>query len=241
MSGSQRDLIVLVADEKMGAAVRGLLSRPQSLAIRSPYFDILVHPWRDPGCLCESDKFLRSKVKQYEYCVVLFDRHGCGQEKRRREELEEIVTNRLDRSGWGDRAAAVVLDPELEVWVWSDSLEVDRCLGWQGSKPDLRAWLRDKKEIWPEDTPKPKDPKEAVEQALRYVHKPRSASVYEQLAKKGQSQEVHRPRVPAISRIAPEMVPCGACFHTRRLTRKPSHRHEIPAHSGFSSHVQRAR
>jgi hypothetical protein len=31
----------------------------------------------------------------------------------------------LFTSGWENRAAAVVLDPELEIWVWSDSPEVE--------------------------------------------------------------------------------------------------------------------
>jgi hypothetical protein len=63
---------------------------------------------------------------------VLFDYYGCGAEHEMApEEIEDEVEEKLSRSGWEDRARCVVIDPELEVWVWSDSPEVDRCLGWK--------------------------------------------------------------------------------------------------------------
>lgn len=36
-------------------------------------------------------------------------------------EIEKKLAARLERSGWrSDRFAVVVIDPELEVWLWSD-------------------------------------------------------------------------------------------------------------------------
>jgi len=45
------DLIALVADADMEAAVRALLSRPSALGIRSITFDVKRHIQRDAGCL----------------------------------------------------------------------------------------------------------------------------------------------------------------------------------------------
>ncbi len=75
----------------------------------------------------------------------------------------------------------IVIQPELEIWVWSDSTKVDECLGWAGYQPNLRNWLRERK-LLAEDAIKPEDPKLAVEHALREVRKPRSAALYRQLA-----------------------------------------------------------
>ncbi|MFH0983473.1 MAG: hypothetical protein V2A79_18295 [Planctomycetota bacterium] len=112
---------------------------------------------------------------------MIFDRQGCGQEVRPADDLARDLKERLARAGWQDRAEAVVIDPELENWVWSDSPEVDSALGWQGRDPSLREWLR-QKELWPPGAQKPTAPKEAVESALREVRCPRSSAIYGKLA-----------------------------------------------------------
>lgn len=77
---------------------------------------------------------------------------------------------------------AIVIDPELEAWLWSDSPEVDNALGWKGKSPSLRTWLKEK-EFFKGDSLKPSPPKNAAEEALKKVFKPRSASIYYQAAK----------------------------------------------------------
>ena len=183
MSGAQEDLAVLVADLDMEATIRGLLSRPQSLGIRNVQFEVFRHRGHDNGCFSRGHDFLRPMVSVYAYGLIMFDRHGCGQERAASEELERIVTERLNTSGWGHRAAAIAIDPELDVWVWADSPLVERCLGWEGKSPDLRTWLREQG-LWSEDAPKPKDPKQAVKKALRQVNKRPSSAVYQELAEK---------------------------------------------------------
>ncbi len=73
-----------------------------------------------------------------------------------------------------------MIDPELEVWVWSDSPHVDRILQWQDRRPSLREWLVEQKFLVPEEV-KPERPKEAVENALRIVRLPRSSALYRQI------------------------------------------------------------
>ncbi|MCK4659830.1 MAG: hypothetical protein KAV82_09950 [Phycisphaerae bacterium] len=182
MSDWELDLVLLVPDKNMEATVRGLLSRRQALALRQFRFEVYVHVERDPGCFHRGHDFLRPMAGRCAHGLILFDRVGSGQEQETRESLEKLVTMRLASSGWGDRGRTIVLDPELEVWVWSDSPHVDRCLGWEGRCPNLRTWLRTE-EMWLKGRSKPEDPKAAVERVLRRVRKPRSSALYEGLAK----------------------------------------------------------
>ncbi len=179
---ARKDLVVLLADKNTEYAVRGVLDRPDALGIRPILADLFVHLHNDPGCLREGHEFLRSFTNQYRHAIVMLDREGCGRQESTRQELEEQIEERLSNNGWAGRAAAIVLDPELEIWVWSDSPEVDNALGWLGRTPDLRNWLREQ-ELLGEDAQKPARPKEALEQALILVRKPRSSSIYMQLAK----------------------------------------------------------
>lgn len=177
------ELIILVADKNMEFAVKGILSRFHALGIREVAHAIHVHPENDPGCLLRGHLFLSLFVNQYAHALIVLDREGSGQERSSRETLESELEERLNQSGWDNRAAAVVIDPELEMWVWSDSPHVDSVLGWEGKEPALRSWLQERKYLQ-EGRIKPGRPKEAMEQALRTARKPRSSSIYQQLARK---------------------------------------------------------
>jgi hypothetical protein len=175
------DLVVLTADKNMRFMLEGLLSRPKALSIRPVIAVFYIHPERDPGCLLRADAFLRPFVNQFHHAIVMFDREGCGKQKKSRQELEEEVLSNLSLSGWGDRATAIVIDPELENWVFSDSPEVDAVIGWAANTPPLRSWLEEKNFLTPGQI-KPLHPKEAMESALRHVRMARSSSIYKQLA-----------------------------------------------------------
>ncbi len=197
MNDFHSNLVVLVADKNMESSILGLLARPEAIGIKNITSKIYVHAERDPGCLRRGHDFLRPMFRQYEHAMIMFDRHGCGKETETRESLENIVDENLSKSGWGNRASTIVIDPELENWVWSDSPEVDRCLGWKSRHPDLRTWLNDQG-LWPNDKKKPPDPKKSAEKALREVGKPRSSSIYKQL---GQSVSINRCTDPAFVKL----------------------------------------
>jgi hypothetical protein len=179
----EKDLVVLAADGQMEFAVKGLLTRGCALGFREVSVDIHVHPAKDPGCFLRGHDFLRAFHRQYRHAIVLFDREGCGREDNPREALEQELEERLSSSGWGDRAAVIVLDPELEIWVWSDSPEVDAVLGWTDRTPCLTDWLQAAGYSTSGQT-KPRRPKEALEQALRSVRKGRSSAIFFQLAQR---------------------------------------------------------
>lgn len=205
---SRKDLVILVADQDMEFALRGILGRPAHLGIRALDYEIYVHPEHDPGCLLRGHDYLRLFVNRFEHGLVLFDRQGSGQEKKPREILEKDVEGHLSRSGWLNRAAAVVIDPELEIWVWSDAPDVDRVLGWEGKIPGLRCWIRDKGWL-PAGHAKPVDPKEAFEQALRVVSTPRSSSIFRRLAVNVSLRRCSDPSFQKLKKVLRKWFPAG--------------------------------
>ncbi|MCL6634881.1 MAG: hypothetical protein K6T29_03830 [Peptococcaceae bacterium] len=172
---------MLVADKNMEYTIKGLLHRTPSLNIRRLTVDCFVHPEHDPGCLLHGHDFLRPFANKYSHALVMLDREGCGREQLSREALESQIEELLAHSGWGQRSAAIVIDPELEVWVWSNSPYVDQTLGWSERNPDLRTWLF-KEQLIPGREAKPARPKKALELALRQAGKARSSSLFYQLA-----------------------------------------------------------
>ncbi|MEK7253640.1 MAG: hypothetical protein AAB316_02775 [Bacteroidota bacterium] len=177
-----KDLIILVADLDTENVLKGLLPRLEHVCgTRNFSFDLRRHINRDPGCLNESADFLRPFSNQYHHALVVFDKEGCGQESQAREELETKVADALASNGWQEeKVAAIVVDPEIENWMWLNSPHVSKALNWEESQ-SLYAWLVENG--WRrENASKPDRPKEAMETVLKKTRKPRSASIYKSIA-----------------------------------------------------------
>ncbi len=179
-----KDLVILAADKDLEHTLLGLLSRPQALGIRSITRDIFIEAEHDPACLLRGVQFLSPFFDGYQHALLMFDYDGCGQEQNETaDELETRLNNDFMKTAWGTRAQTIVLEPELESWVWSRSPHVAIVAGWENRTPSLQEWLRDNN--WLADRQvKPQRPKEAFEAALRDAQKPRSASLYKQLAER---------------------------------------------------------
>ena len=174
-----KDLLVLVADKSIGAAVDGVLSRPQSLGIREVSHDTMVHPRRDSGCFFRAEELLDSEQDAYAHALVILDARWGGAPAPDGPTLERMLESRLDRyAGW---LRAVVIDPELEAWVFARSPHVARVLGWSGGTDDMRATLQ-REGLWPDGELKPPDPKAAMDWLLRRARIPRSSSLFRDLA-----------------------------------------------------------
>lgn len=176
------DLWVLVADSNIKAAVEGLLSRPEALGIRRPTVRFTVHPQRDPGCFNDAAGPLRVCVPQARHGLVVLDREFDGSSGRSAAELEGLIEGDLAKVAPADWGRAVVIDPELEIWVFADSPHVAEVLGFGMQPEHLRNSLA-AAGLWSVGDAKPLDPKKAVEWALRSKDIPRSSSVYRELAK----------------------------------------------------------
>ena len=180
---SKRDLIVLAADKDMEHALKGLLARPAALGIRPINADIRVHPRHDAACARRGVPFLAGFSNQYDYALLMFDHEGSGKENIPAMDLQKQINEEFARSTWGERAKAIVLSPELESWIWSDSPHIDSVAGWKDRNPPLRRWLTNQGWLQKGEV-KPRQPKEAFRAALREAQTPRSASLYEQIAEK---------------------------------------------------------
>ena len=177
------DLLCLVADRDMSATISGLLSRPESLGIPNIDCRLETHPRRDPGCFLEGAEFLRGQQSEAAHALVILDHDWDGAPANSGPELEELLEGRLARAGVDGWARAVVIEPELEAWAFSESIHVAGTLGWTDRSPGLREALASKG-LWPDDCRKPPDPKAAMEWALKQVRVPRSSSIYGELASK---------------------------------------------------------
>lgn len=173
-----KDLVILVADKDMEMTMRGLLSRPQSLGIRAIQYDLYTHPQHDPGVRTHAAEFLRPYQKMYHYALVLFDREGSGADDMSTEEIAQSVQQQMESAGWQQRCAVVVIDPELEVWVFSDSPHVAQVIA-DGDEQAMRAVLA---KYTGENRSKPENPKSAVEEIIRLKKIPRSSALFQRLA-----------------------------------------------------------
>lgn len=178
-----KDLVILAADKDMEHALAGLLSRPDALETRRIEVDIFVEPEHDPACALRGVDFLAAFAGQYRHGLLIFDHEGSGKVDIPASSLQTQLDNDFARTAWGDRARAIVISPELENWIWSNSPHVDEVAGWRNREPSLRDWMVERGWLAAGHS-KPSRPKEAFEAALREAQKPRSASLYKQLAEK---------------------------------------------------------
>ena len=176
------DLVVLAADKNIQFALKGALLRSKALGIRSITFELLVHPGRDGGARSSGSDVLRSQRRQSGHALLILDFEGCGA-KVGQTALE--VEAQLDVElalVWQDKAKAIVIDPELETWIWGSDNALQAALGWPLPQ-SIRAWLTQQGHAVGSNG-KPDQPKDAFE-ALVPVHKlPRSSALYESITSK---------------------------------------------------------
>jgi len=166
----------------MRLAVTAILNRPQALRVRAMDHRVIAHPQFDTGCASGAAAILRPYAGTTLHALVIFDHEGCGREDLSGEELEDDLERRLSSARWDRRARAVVIGPELENWVWSDSPHVADAVGWDGTTDDLRRWLMEKGFESNPDLGKPTRPKEAVRATLARIRKKPSAALLAELA-----------------------------------------------------------
>jgi hypothetical protein len=177
------DLFVLVADQDQAQAILALLEhRTPSLGVRTCRFEVRKHPQHDGGCFRQAPDLLRTMQSQAAHALVVLDREGSGADEKAPGEIEANLEGRLGTSGWDDRARAVVIDPELEIWLWSDSPHVATALGWIAGEADLQKWLTGQGFL-SAGAVKPARPKEAMLAVLHETRVKPSASIFAEAAR----------------------------------------------------------
>ena len=183
-----RDCLFLVADKNMEGMLKGFFSREVfHRAMGCGHFDfdlrqdlLVAHGQNDPGLYTRANEFLQPYASTHRHAIVIVDAEWSGSPGR--DAILQRLNQHLLNAGWlNDSGCAVVIDPELESWVWQDSLHVCSALGFDGTFDALRTTLENQG-FWQPNEAKPDRPKEAVEWTLRQSKKGRSSAIYQQLA-----------------------------------------------------------
>ncbi|MBA2226784.1 hypothetical protein [Thermogemmata fonticola] len=116
--------------------------------------------------------------------------------------LEERVKRELQQSGW-QNAEAVILDPELEVWVFVDSPHVPQVI----ADGDEQLYSQKLTHAEKSRLNKPARPKELMEALLREKRIPRSSSLYLKLAQKVSLSNCSDPAFLKLRQILQEWFP----------------------------------
>lgn len=177
-----KDLIILAPDKNVRFGMEALLSRSRSLNIKEISYEIFVHPLHDPGVYHDAANFLRPFSNQYLYALVSLDREGSGQERKTADDIAGKIKREIERNGWQDRGEVIVFDPEVEIWIWTESRKTAKVFGWNDYS-ELKTWLMQQEVEWKQNTLKPERPKEAMERSLKVKGIPRSSSIYREIAK----------------------------------------------------------
>lgn len=183
-----RDCFFLVADKNMEGMLKGFFSRPdfhRAIGCAPFEFDArqdlkVAHGQNDPGLFTRANALLQPYANMYRHAVVIVDADWDGSPGAAA--IQQQIESHLQNAGWsGSHGLAIVIDPELENWVWQSHREVAAKLGFSGEFEALRALLMDAG-FWRTNENKPYRPKEAVEWLLRRNRKSRSSALYQQLA-----------------------------------------------------------
>jgi hypothetical protein len=180
-----RELVILVADGTMAAVLRAFFERQFHHALAcspfqfDPANDIVHDPLNtDGGVHRRCHEILRPYLNTHRRALVVLDQQ-FGRE-RPSEEVRGDIERRLNTNGWQDRAAAAVIDPELEVLLWQDNPHVELALRHTG--PSLRQLLAQDGR-WPTGAAKPPAPKEVIQALIRANRAGPPMVVYSRIAR----------------------------------------------------------
>lgn len=159
---------------------RGLLERTESLAIRPIKVDYLVRPGRDGGVRTTGAQMLALRRGQYQHALLILDHEGSGATEEPLE-LEQRLDSVLS-AAWTDSAKAIVIEPELDIWMWGSDNALKQVLNWPHEMP-IREWIVNHG-FGLHSNGKPARPKEALEAVFPECNLPRSASNYQNIVRK---------------------------------------------------------
>ncbi len=152
------DLVALVADHHIDAVLRALLRRfwPR-VRFRS------LRGMGDPDVFYRAEERLRPFIRWALYALVVMDfRWDRPPDLRSPDRIQEELRSRLSRSGWRDRCEVIVIDPEVEQWLWADPRLIVEWLD-----PNHKYPIQS---LFPVRTTKPDQPKEELDRIIRRIN-----------------------------------------------------------------------
>jgi len=185
-----RDCMFYVADLNMAEAFRGFLQRDNfhlSLGCGPFAFDPLLDLARakgktDGGLWRHAGSLLKGYLQTHQRLVVCLDCDFGGTPGQA--QIKADITRQLLNVGWQQQNFLVpAIDPELEQWIWQDSIHIEHTLKHQ-SPPKLRDALAASNH-WPAGQDKPSNPKGVLEILVdKNLQGDRSSSLYAKITSK---------------------------------------------------------
>lgn len=184
-----RDLVFLIADLECEATLRGFFTRElfhRSLDCGPFSFDegddlLRDAGGKDPGVWKNAHEILRSKRLTHQRALIILDNAWEGSPNVAA--IERDISHNMIVSGWPlERFEVIVIDPELESWIWQDNCHVEVALGHE-RPPSLRFRLQEAN-LWPGDALKPPDPKKAVDVVNTWYRFGPPSAVFNEIASK---------------------------------------------------------
>lgn len=161
----RRDLYVLVADEDQRRVIETLLvRRRRALGIQEVDYRVEKHPQRDAGVFKNGPKFLNLVSREFSRAIIILDAQFGRDPQPSASELKADLAHRIDTGPWEQKPLVLVIQPELEAWVWSNSPRVGEILGMR------LAQIRETGAghgFWSAGSAKPERPKELLELIVR--------------------------------------------------------------------------
>lgn len=185
-----RDCMFYVADLNMAEAFKGFLQRDKfhlSLRCGAFEFDALQDLARakgktDGGLWRHAGSLLKGYLQTHRRLVVCLDCDFGGSPGQA--QIKADITRQLLSVGWQQQSFLVLaIDPELEQWIWQDSIHIEHALK-HPSPPSLRQALAASNE-WPLGQDKPIDPKGLLASLVdKNLGGDRSSSLYAKITSK---------------------------------------------------------
>lgn len=181
-----RHCIFLLADNNMRAVFEGFLTRSgayHSLGCGRFDFDTasdikVAAGDNDPGLFTRGHELLRPFLTTHQRAVVVLDAEWEGSPGAQR--IRQHLTQQLQSTGWPEAAfRIIVIEPELESWIWQQSDHVAKALGFDSINTLMKN--SDIQHAWPNGSAKPDQPKLTLETLLRKQRIPRSSAIYRRI------------------------------------------------------------
>lgn len=184
-----RECIFLLADTNMRATFEGFFTRPafhQRLGCGTFDFDVqkdikVAAGDNDPGLYTRGHELLRPFQKTHQRAVMVMDAAWAGSPGA--DAIKQHMAREILSTGWKENTfQVIVIDPELENWIWQKNDHVASGLGFA----NITSLLADSdiQDSWPQDAAKPDQPKEVLEKLLKKRKLPRSSAIYKRITSK---------------------------------------------------------
>jgi hypothetical protein len=166
----------------MEATFKGFLGRENfhlSLRTRPFTYEIIVdYQGNDPGVYARAHELLDFYRHTHTYAIVVLDKAWQGAPSSA-QKIRRYITKNLVKRGWyKENVEVIVIEPELEAWIWQDSPHIAKAFEYDPpGYTSIRKWL-EAEGFWKAADLKPVQPKEAFELLAKKADVPLSGAIY---------------------------------------------------------------